>query len=78
VTYVYRSCLKNIKRDFFQTNYLNIQQTDLDEICRNGKTLSVDNLSRDVAMATNFLLTESTPYSLYRHAISPKRHDISM
>ena len=62
--------LKYIFSDFFQTNYLNIHWTDLYEICRNGRTLSVDERpviffgpSRDIGMEINFLLTESTPYS---------------
>jgi len=31
--------------DFFQANYLNIHQTDLYEIYRNGRTLAVDERS---------------------------------
>ena len=49
--------------DFSQTNYLNIYRTDLHEICRIGRTLSVDersevifvDSSRDVAVVTNFV-----------------------
>ena len=32
----------NIFSDFRQTNYLNIYQTDLHEICTTGRTLAVD------------------------------------
>ena len=31
----------NVYSDFFKTNYLNIHRTDLYEICRDGRTLSV-------------------------------------
>ena len=34
-----------ILSDFCQTNYLNIYQTDLHEICRIGRTLVVDERS---------------------------------
>jgi len=59
---MFRCCLKNIFSDFCQTNYLNVYRTDLHEIYRIGRTLAVDerreviffDLSRDVAIATNF------------------------
>ena len=49
--------------DFCQTNYLNIYQTDLHEICRICRTLAVDkgseviffDLSRDVAVAASLV-----------------------
>jgi len=68
--------------DFCQTNYLNIYWTYLHKICRFGRTLAVDERSeviffdpsKDVAVATNYLLTESTPFS--SHFISEtKRHE---
>jgi len=47
--------------DFCQTNYLNICVTDLNQICRFGRTLAVDlelffDSSIDVPMANNFCL----------------------
>jgi len=61
--------------DYCQTNYLNIYQTDLHEICRFARTMvAVDKRPgsnffdplRDDAMATNFRYNP--------HARSPKRH----
>jgi len=50
-----------IFNDFCQNNYLNIDQTDLRQICRVGRSVAEMNdlklffdPSRDVAMATNF------------------------
>ena len=45
--------------DFCLTNYLNICRTDLHQICRNGRTMTVDERSeispsRNAAVATNF------------------------
>jgi len=41
--------------DFFQTNYLNIHQTELDEISKDGRTLSVDERA-----AAIFLILQGT------------------
>jgi len=41
--------------DFFRTNYLDIYQTDLHEICRIGRTLSIDELSEVI-----FSISEGT------------------
>ena len=57
------ACFAAVFNDFRQTNYLNIYQTDLHQICRVGRTMAVDerpevsffDLSKDVAVATNFL-----------------------
>jgi len=40
--YVSLVFLKYIFSDFFRNNCLNIHQTDLSEICRDGRTLAVD------------------------------------
>jgi len=48
--------------DFCQTNYLNINRTDLHQCCTDGKTIAVDEIyevfpepsSLDVGMAINF------------------------
>ena len=50
--------------DFCQPKYLNSYQTDLHEIFRVCRTLAVVEQSeaRDVAMATNCLLTGPTPF----------------
>jgi len=63
VGYMFRCCffINVILSDLRQTNYLNIHQTDLYEICTDGRTVAVDDPaeviffdpSRDVAMATN-------------------------
>jgi len=66
--------------DFYQTNYLNIYGTDLHEICRIGRTLTVDEWSeviffdhsRDVSVATNFvdkIDPQSTPCIISEHHI---------
>jgi len=65
----------NIFSYFCQTDYLNIYLTDINQICRDGRTLTVDERSeviffdpsRDVAMATNYLLTESATFCSSRY-----------
>ena len=62
---------KKYFNDFCQTNYLNIHQTDVHEICRIGRTLTVDERSeviffdspRDIAAVTNFVGKIDIQYS---------------
>jgi len=50
----------NVYSDFFKTNYLNIHRTDLYEICRDGRTLSVRERPAVIFryFKGNFLLTD--------------------
>ena len=61
--------------DFCQSNYLNIYRTDLYEISRDGRAVTVDKRSEVVFFdaSTNFLLTV-----FLCHARSPKRHEVGI
>ena len=65
----------HIFSDSCQTNYLNIYQTDLHEICSDGRTLAVDERSAVSFFMPQGTLSWQTIFvdCIFCHARSPKR-----
>jgi len=72
---MFRSCLKNIFSDFFQTNYLNFHRTDRYDICRDGRTLSVNKWSEVIFRSFKgvHMWPWLNPHLVIQQVISPKR-----